>query len=145
MLPTIDRLLAKVTEDANGCWIFTGSIARTGYGQVRTNNRNASTHRVTYEYFRDDIPPGLVIDHLCRVRACCNPWHLEPVTQRINILRGNGPLTAGSQLAARERAKTHCPANHEYTEANTQVTWRGHRKCRTCKRLWMAAFRKRAA
>ena len=145
MVPTIDRLMAKVTEDAGGCWIFGGSTSRGGYGQIRTGGHLESTHRVTFEYFLGAIPEGLVLDHLCRVRDCCNPWHLEPVTQRINILRGDGPLTAGIQNAAYQRAKTGCDNGHAFTETNTYITSQGNRQCRECKRLRMATYRRGSA
>jgi hypothetical protein len=87
--PIIDRLMARVSEDANGCWIFSGA-KRSGYGVLGRGGRGdgvAYAHRTTYAYFVADIPDGLHIDHLCRVRACCNPWHLEPVSQAENNRR----------------------------------------------------------
>jgi hypothetical protein len=146
-IPAVDRVLARCVEDESGCWLFQGSRTSAGYGQIRTDDRTECTHRVTYEAFVDDIPAGLVIDHLCRVPACCNPWHLEPVPQRVNILRGVGPLTAGRERAAFERAKTHCPRNHAYDEQNTYINPSGHRACRACKRAAQAAYlnRKRDA
>ena len=133
--PAIERLLAKCVEEETGCWRFTGYIMPEGYGQVRGDDgRTMLCHRVTFEYFRDVIPEGLVLDHLCRNRDCCNPWHAEPVPQRLNIKRGNGPLSAGWQLAEANLSKTHCPRGHEYTAGNTyQVPRTNHRQCRACK------------
>lgn len=88
--PLIERLLAKVRPADSGCWIFTGAIAASGYGVIGAGPRGtgvALVHRAAYEHFVGPIPAGLHIDHLCRVRACCNPEHLEAVTQRENNAR----------------------------------------------------------
>lgn len=76
------------------------------------------------------IPDDLTLDHLCRVRACVNPDHMEPVTIRENALRGE-------TAAARNAAQTHCPQGHEYTGENTYVTTAGSRRCRTCTREYV--------
>jgi hypothetical protein len=89
--PVFERVMARVRVDESGCWIFTGALSTSGYGRVGRGARAeglAQTHRVTYEHLVGPIPEGLDIDHLCRVRACCNPAHLEPVTRRENCLRG---------------------------------------------------------
>lgn len=117
--PLAEQILDRCIEDDNGCWIFTGSIASTGYGVVNRKGKLHANHRVTYAYFRDDIPAGLHIDHLCRVRACCNPFHLEPVTCKVNIRRA---------------VPSHCQRGHEMTEANTyrRPDNRDRRQCRAC-------------
>lgn len=72
------------------CWIYTGYIDRkTGYGQFGGGKGTNLPHRIAYQYTVGPIGKGLHIDHLCRVRACCNPAHLEPVTPRENIRRGD--------------------------------------------------------
>lgn len=90
--PAIDRVTDRVRIDSAGCWLWTGSSNPGGYGQIRLSvaegARLVVTHHVTYEHFVGPIPVGLQLDHLCRVRLCCNPDHLEPVTQRENIRRG---------------------------------------------------------
>lgn len=133
--PTIDRLMARVVESGTGCWEFQGSRNRLGYGQIRDvwSGRLLQTHRYAYEFFRAEIPAGLVLDHLCRNPSCCNPWHLEPVSNGENIRRGVGPLTAGRWRAELESSKTHCPYGHAYDAANTYLTSKGHRQCRACK------------
>ena len=127
--PAIERLLPRCVETSGGCWVFEG--ARTeGYGVIGRGGRgegNAYTHRVTYTYFIADIPEGLDLDHLCRNRACCNPWHLEPVTRLENVRRG----LHGPGYGPRER--THCKHGHEFTPENTIQTAR-QRYCRTCRR-----------
>lgn len=134
----LDRLLAKVDQDGpwsllrrapGRCWLWTGYINDTGYGVVWVSPglamRNA--HRVAYMLLVGPIPDGLVLDHLCRVRHCVNPAHLEPVVPRENKLRGISP-------AAINAAKTHCINGHEFTPENTYV-WapRAMRQCRACK------------
>ncbi len=89
-------------------------------------------HRLAYTEEYGSIPEGLVIDHLCRNRACRNVEHLEAVTSRENVLRG--PTT----VAAINTVKTHCPQGHAYDEANTRV-YEGHRHCRACDRARKAA------
>lgn len=118
-----DRFWRRVVVDGQtGCWNWTGGKTPGGYGRI---GRFDYTHRLTYKTLVGRIPDGLQIDHLCRNRACCNPEHLEPVTQRENILRS--PVA----LAAINARKTHCKRGHEFTSANTVIVPRG-RKCRTC-------------
>jgi hypothetical protein len=86
-------------------------------------------HRWAYEFLRAEIPEGLHIDHLCRNRACVNPWHLEPVTNRVNGLRGES-------VAAQHARKTHCIRGHEFTTENTYPIKNGKgRGCRECSRI----------
>lgn len=127
------RFLNKLDKDPNGCWIWTASIDRDGYGRfgvpgkTRSEWRMFLAHRVSYETFVGPIPKGLELDHLCRVRACTNPDHLEPVTRSENLKRS--PLMGEAQ-----KSKTHCPHGHKYTPENTRLTTLGGRSCRTCER-----------
>lgn len=118
---TVARFLSKV--DKNGpfdCWIWTGHTNDWGYGVLGVGgNQNQLAHRWSYEHHIAPIPDGLVIDHLCRVRNCVNPAHLEPVTPAQNTGRGGHGL------------KTHCVNGHEYNEANTQ--WVTARVCKACR------------
>lgn len=83
-------------------------------------------HRVAYKEFVGPIADEVVLDHLCRNRACVNVAHLEPTTDRVNILRGD-------TIAARNAAKTHCPQGHPYDEVNTYVRRDGKgRECKAC-------------
>lgn len=70
------------------CWIWTGSTIRSGYGRLMYRGEQVLAHRRYYEHHVGPIPEGLTIDHLCRVRACVNPDHLEPVTNAENVRRG---------------------------------------------------------
>ncbi|WP_205484689.1 HNH endonuclease signature motif containing protein [Arthrobacter sp. Alg241-R88] len=132
--PVADRIKRRVTIDPEtGCWLWQGAIATaTGYGRMAINNgrfggERVMTHRMSYETFVGPIPAGMVIDHLCRVRSCCNPDHLEPVTQAENLRRGEGvPSNAF-------REATHCIHGHEFTPENTYRTDKG-RYCRACRR-----------
>jgi len=122
----VERIWRRI-ERSEGCWLWTGQINDHGYGLICRDDRPARAHRVVYELLVEPIPEGLVLDHLCRVRHCVNPAHLEVVTLAENTLRGEGP-------SARHARVTHCPQGHPYDEANTRRTRRGGRVCRTCHR-----------
>ncbi len=78
----------RVEIDDAGCWLWVGKVNRGGYGVTSVAGKTRSAHRVSYEWHVGPIPIGLDLDHLCRVRRCVNPDHLEPVTRRENINRG---------------------------------------------------------
>jgi len=84
-------------------------------------------HRLTYEALVGPIPPGLVIDHLCRVPECVNPDHLEPVTHAENLARG-----IGANSRDRRAAQTHCPNGHALEGENLALSPAGGKVCRTC-------------
>lgn len=135
------RVLARSIAGTNGCIIFTGATTPTGYGRVRVvdesgQKRTAQAHRVVYEAAVGPIPDGLVIDHLCRTRACVNHFHLEAVTQRENVLRGDSGGWRGG-LAPR------CQSGHEYTDENTYLRPGGGRQCQECKRRYSRGARAR--
>lgn len=115
-----------VTE--SGCWLWERTINSYGYAKFLVNGKQIGVHRFAYITHRGPIPDGLQLDHTCRVRSCVNPWHLEPVTIKENVLRGNG-------LAAQNKKKTHCKHGHEYAPENTRIRVNGCRACRTCQRL----------
>lgn len=126
---TIDRFWAKVVwnGDEDECWTWEASKNCGGYGHFTAGGRHFSAHRFAYELLVGPIPEGLDLDHLCRVRNCVNPAHLEPVTRRENLLRGK-------TIQARNAAKTHCPQGHPYWGDNLYIDARGCRSCWTCKR-----------
>jgi hypothetical protein len=127
--PLKDGIRAAVKVDANGCWRWTKCKKSNGYGATCIAGKMRYVHRVAYEAWIGPIPDGMQIDHLCRVRDCCNPDHLEAVTQGVNLLRGESP-------PADNAIKTRCPRDHPYDEVNT---WRdpetGWRRCRECNRI----------
>lgn len=90
-----DRVVARVVVDAAGCWLWQGAIRGNGYGAVRVPGRGVvGVHRVTYEHAHGPIPAGYHVDHLCAVRRCCNPGHLEAVTPVENDRRARARLAA---------------------------------------------------
>jgi HNH endonuclease len=122
-----ERFWAKVQRgEADACWLWRGSKVTKGYGRFGVGGRSVGAHRVAYELLVGPIPEGLTLDHLCRVRACVNPAHLEPVTNRENVLRGVG-------ISAKHARKTHCNHGHELTPENTETNG-NHRRCVTCRR-----------
>lgn len=113
------------------CWVWQGGL-RDGYGAVGVSTgRTGQAHVIAYKEFIGDVPQELVITHLCGIRACWNPWHLEPVSRSVAALRGNGPKAARS----RKNTKTHCINGHQFTEENSGRTPGGRRFCRECKRI----------
>lgn len=139
----LERFWAKV--DVGGpddCWVWTAARTTAGYGQLSAGfagkPQTLLAHRFSYEIAAGPVPDGLHLDHLCRVRHCVNPAHLEPVTIRDNLMRGE-------TLAAANRAKTECPKGHPYDALNTRIRPDGARACRTCGRAnwqrWDAARR----
>lgn len=123
-------ILSKINK-TDSCWLWTAYINPNGYGEftVYENGKNIvfKSHRIVYELLAGKIPNGKQLDHLCRVRHCVNPKHLEPVTQKENILRGYGS-------PARNKRKTHCNYGHPYDKENTRYNAVGHRFCRACHR-----------
>jgi len=122
----IKERIAKRVRSINGCWELDGYVHKNGYTQMNYMGKRYMAHRLSYTIFVGEIPEGLVIDHLCRNRACINPAHLEPVTTLENLLRQPNSNTF----------KTHCKAGHEYTARNTylkKAKLSGRKDMRVCK------------
>ncbi len=118
-------------QDLGPCVLWEGCVGVSGYGRKWRGGRDDYAHRAAYEEARGPIPPGLTIDHLCRVKLCVNPDHLEVVTSRENIRR-----------AAVQDGKRVCPHGE-----NTERAIRSHRKgpgnCKRCKTEYNQEFRRR--
>lgn len=115
---------SKVYKTSTCWWWLDPCVISIGYGQLWIG-RSVYAHRFSYELHKGPIPNGMTIDHLCKNPACVNPDHLEVVTMRENLLRGEGP-------AGKHARQTHCKRGHAFTPENTYTTT-GHRVCRTCK------------
>lgn len=119
-----DRFANKFNIDSKGCWIWTGAKMYSGYGRFSFLGKNVLAHRFAYEHTKGTISEGLSLDHLCRNRACVNPSHLEPVSQKENISRGlSGKYNSD---------KLFCPKGHRYDSENTYIYPQGRRACKIC-------------
>lgn len=121
------RLWSKIGMGENGCWEWLGNKNDNGYGLLKVNGKQLRVHRLTYNEVIGPIPEGLMPDHLCRNRGCVNPFHLEPVTNKINVMRGSG-------LTAQNAQKTHCPSGHPYIYENLYIH-NSQRHCKICRKL----------
>ena len=137
MKTLLNRLFDKVSiHSGEECWLFNGALTTNGYGQLWdvSVRRARPAHRISYELLVGEIPAGFDLDHLCRVRHCVNPSHLEVCTRKENTRRGIGPSAVNA-------AKTHCSRGHEFTVLNTvwEKCHRGTilvRRCRECRILF---------
>jgi len=116
----------KKVEATGFCWLWTAHVTPKGYGQFGLDGKMRSVHRLAYEWLVGPIPEEMVLDHLCRVRHCVNPDHLEVVTVRENNLRG-------FTIASQNHSKTHCKRGHPFDKDNTYQRKDG-RECQTCKK-----------
>jgi hypothetical protein len=122
------RFVAKIDFTGDSHWLWTAATNGNGYGVVNLAGATYLAHRVALAWYsRRQIPPGLVIDHRCRVSACVNPRHLEAVTSRVNTLRGD-------TLQADQLARQRCPRGHILAGTNlaAYALRRGWRVCRVC-------------
>ena len=140
-----NRVLSKVIKaEGDACWGWSAGHFPTGYGKISSPfdpQAHLPAHRMVYELLIGPVADDLVIDHLCRNRGCVNPAHMEPVTERENILRGEAPSAVNAR-------KTHCLNGHEFSPENIYPSKDGSRKCRICSRARAArryAERKAAA
>jgi hypothetical protein len=127
----IAQFWARVDKRGD-CWIFDTVSRAEGYGSFSLKSKQIGAHRFAYIITHGSIPKGAHIDHLCRVRACVNPDHLQAVSQKLNMARGQG-------ASAQNALKARCKRGHVFDEANTLLTGEGlYRRCRACKRDYEA-------
>jgi hypothetical protein len=138
-----DRFEDKVSIEPNsGCWLWTGSLNDTGYGQLWVGSKSTRAHRLSYELHVGPIPEGMHVCHHCDNPPCCNPNHLfvgshtDNMADKIKKGRGVNPI------ATLNTTKTHCPSGHPYEGGNLYVCTRGVRNCKECRR--QAAVNRRA-
>lgn len=133
----LTRFQTLYTISQNGCWQWIGYISKEGYARIKISHTQVyGAHRIAYDLFVGPVPTGLEIDHLCRNRACVNPAHLEAVSHRTNMLRGEG-------VGAENARKTHCIHGHEFTVENTYFRPDGKRDCRACIRARVGSYQRR--
>lgn len=145
--PLLERFRDKIVVGEPGdCWEWLGYRDKKGYGHyvywVGKKQSGGTAHRVSYELLRGDIPETYTIDHLCRNRACVNPFHLEAVPHVVNVRRGTG--------GAKNREKTHCVRGHPLSGDNVRVSRRTRgvhswlqRSCRACQRMHTRNYKQR--
>lgn len=119
---------------STSCWLWRGYVNNWGYGTFSVEGTRHYAHWWAWEQKHGPVPQGLMLDHLCRVKACVNPGHLEAVTNRENILRGNSS-------AAMNARKQQCKRGHSLDAPNTDTS-RGRRECIACARGRLVARRK---
>jgi len=111
----------------SGCWLWMGYVGPKGYGRVEISGRNVPSHKAMLIANGKEIPAGLFVDHICRVRCCVNPAHLRIVTPRQNALENS------ISPPAINNAKTHCVYGHELSGSNLLLYKEGERICRECR------------
>jgi hypothetical protein len=137
IMERFNKRYTPVTE--SGCWIWDKALADHGYGPFYFNNAHHYAHRIAYELYKGEIPKGMTIDHLCRVRCCVNPDHLEAVTHHENNMRG-------ISTASRHAKQTHCIRGHRFTGENLyRPPSRNERVCRECGRIREKMYKSRAS
>lgn len=127
------RIWEKISPEPNtGCWLWTGYVQEwkdgDGYEQTWFDGKLLRPHVVMYKYFKGEIPSGLDLDHLCRVRCCCNPDHLEPVSRSENNKRG----TVGQNMKDLWAKAEKCQRGHLRTPDNIIVN-KGYKLCKACR------------
>lgn len=115
-----------VLTDSTQCWIWTGGVDRKGYGKFWWNGQTGRAQRFAVLAWKGVFPGHFDTDHLCRNVYCVNPHHLEPVSRRENLLRGNSPIGLNAR-------KTACIRGHPFNVENT-YWYKGERACLQCRR-----------
>ena len=133
----IQRFFTHIDMDFGECYLWISNKDKDGYGIFSYNGSNVLAHRYSYEAFVSYIPEGLVIDHVCRNTSCVNPSHLEPVTQRENVLRGYNPASINSK-------KLYCINGHSLSGKNLYINRKANKRyCRECGRIKSREYARR--
>ena len=135
-MPKVIDPLTRYVENADGCWLWTGPVNTKGYGQ----QGRRIAHRILYESHVGPVPEGKQLDHLCRVRSCVNPEHLEPVTARENTVRG---WVARDGKRKPPVLRPTCKQGHLLAGDNVRLRSDNTRVCRACERGWVASYKRR--
>lgn len=128
--PRMERF--SIPEPNSGCYLWLGALSTDGYAQISHNGRNRNAHIVAYELAKGPVPDGLQIDHLCRVRCCVNPDHLEAVTAQVNNVRGFGPMTTRERNAGNYSPT--CPHGHTDVVRYMRKNGKLQKTCLTCRK-----------
>ena len=134
-MTALDRLKRHFTLNAAGCWHWTGPIDRHGYGRFTMAGETWLAHRAAWTLINGPIPAGMVLNHCCRNRACCNPLHLMLISRFENTMIGLSPPACNAR-------KTRCQAGHEFDEANT-YRHRRRRCCRACNKIAVHRYKEK--
>lgn len=122
IIVTVEERFWSKVEKTETCWLWKASLNRKGYAQFFPQpGKLVEGHRWAWISANGSVPDGLELDHLCKVKHCVNPVHLEAVTHAENMRRWLSLIT-------------HCPQGHPYDEVNTYVTKANVRHCRQCHR-----------
>ena len=127
-LLSLPRLSRNAVVVDTACWTWTGARQSAGYGSMGMNGKTVLVHRYAYEMLVGPIPEGMTVDHLCSNKVCFRPEHLQLLDRNANSRKHYAAIT-------------HCPQGHEYDVANTKLSKRGTRSCRTCYNLARVARR----
>ena len=124
----LERFMNKVFPEPNsGCWLWDAYVSKNGYGRFGIGRTVYEAHRISYKLFKGEIPEGMCVDHMCRVRSCVNPSHLRLLTREENV---RIQVNANSM-------KTVCKEGHNFTADGNR------RKCKICQAAASKRYRAR--
>lgn len=130
-----DHMVKRISIDRAGCWIWSNTTPQN-YARLLIWGKAMLVHRLSYMLASGPIPEGFQIDHLCKVRSCCNPQHLEATTPSLNNARSDS-------LSGENTRKTHCKRGHPLSGENLRYTVRNERQCRKCDAIRAANYQRK--